>query len=73
MSRSKTERTKHRCSCGNEFFVRRNYANRNADIRYCNACKEAVEREQYGSNRVGGAPKRISKFNTSGKISIMAD
>ena len=66
--------TKHTCiNCGQDFSVKRNQANRNADIRYCGACKKSWSRNEYFGQKEGGAPKRISKFSASGTVSIMAD
>lgn len=42
MSRRAKYATNHTCiNCGQDFKVKRNQANRNADIRYCGACKKS--------------------------------
>ena len=74
MSRRAKYATKHTCiNCGQDFKVKRNQANRNADIRYCGDCKKSWSRNEYFGQKEGGPPGRISKFSKSGKVSIMAD
>ena len=66
------QRTTHQCrNCPHQFTVLRSFANRNAVIRYCFECKRARDRDLRPSDR-SGAASRISKFSTSGTVSIMA-
>ncbi len=50
-------------NCGEPFKVKRNYANRNADIRYCVKCKDATDyihqTERVKTNRRGSRGSRV--------------
>ena len=72
-----TPKTKNEARCLNcraSFVVMRDFSNRNAHIRYCVKCKKAGGKTDYRPNRhKAGLPRKISKFSSSGKVSIMAD
>lgn len=69
--RRKNPVTNHTClNCDKPFSVKRNIANRFADIRYCGECKEAWHRNEYGGKRDGSARRNSRK---SGTVSARAD
>lgn len=51
-------------NCRLPFHVKRNAANRNAMIRYCDACKEEFRRAGLAERAGGGIINRLGRRNT---------